>query len=295
MVPKTSKLELAVPNVNQFESVFKSAAKAVYRYKPIKLERALMVSDLDVPRAQTLVEQVRGFLGVAGQSVQWTTLDAEQSRTVEGLLGAIQQQQPDLVCTYRNLHTSAWRWPHSLGRHLDVLTQATNCPVMVIPHPNADADLQKALGQATVVMAMTDHLAGDDQLVNFAVSLTRPDGTLYLSHIEDKAILDRYIKTISKIPTINTDNAHTQIRRQLLKEPGDYIDSCRRALKQHNLPIQIEPIVGIGHHLGGYRQLVAEHGVDLLLMNTKDEDQLAMHGMAYPLAVELRETPLLML
>lgn len=30
-------------------------------------------------------------------------------------------------------------------------------------------------------------------------------------------------------------------------------------------------------------------------MNTKDEDQLAMHGLAYPLAVELREIPLLML
>jgi hypothetical protein len=30
-------------------------------------------------------------------------------------------------------------------------------------------------------------------------------------------------------------------------------------------------------------------------MNTKDEDQLAMHGLAYPLAIELRTIPLLML
>jgi len=30
-------------------------------------------------------------------------------------------------------------------------------------------------------------------------------------------------------------------------------------------------------------------------MYTKDEDQMAMHGVAYQLAVELRETPLLML
>jgi hypothetical protein len=35
--------------------------------------------------------------------------------------------------------------------------------------------------------------------------------------------------------------------------------------------------------------------VDLLVMNTKDEDHSAMHGLAYPLAVELRGTPLLML
>ena len=30
-------------------------------------------------------------------------------------------------------------------------------------------------------------------------------------------------------------------------------------------------------------------------MNTKDEDQLAMHGLAYSLAIELRAIPLLML
>ena len=38
-----------------------------------------------------------------------------------------------------------------------------------------------------------------------------------------------------------------------------------------------------------------EHGVDLVVLNTKDEDQLAMHGLAYPLAIELRQIPLLML
>ena len=41
--------------------------------------------------------------------------------------------------------------------------------------------------------------------------------------------------------------------------------------------------------------LIAEHSVDLVVLNTKDHEQLAMHGMAYPLAVELRNTALLML
>ena len=44
-----------------------------------------------------------------------------------------------------------------------------------------------------------------------------------------------------------------------------------------------------------YRRLIAERNVKLLVMNTKDEDQLAMHGLAYPLSVELRDTPLLLL
>ena len=44
-----------------------------------------------------------------------------------------------------------------------------------------------------------------------------------------------------------------------------------------------------------YQRLIEEHKVDLLVFHTKDEDQLAMHGLAYPLAVELRHIPLLMI
>jgi hypothetical protein len=32
-----------------------------------------------------------------------------------------------------------------------------------------------------------------------------------------------------------------------------------------------------------------------LVLNTKQEDQLAMHGLAYPLCVELQDSPILML
>ena len=54
-------------------------------------------------------------------------------------------------------------------------------------------------------------------------------------------------------------------------------------------------VVTLGHHLDEYKRLVIEHDVDLLVMNTKDDDQMAMHGLAYPLAVELRGVPMLLL
>ena len=61
------------------------------------------------------------------------------------------------------------------------------------------------------------------------------------------------------------------------------------------LEITVEELISMGHHLKTYIDIVKEHQVDLLVLNTKDEDQLAMHGLAYPLAVDLRQIPLLML
>lgn len=101
--------------------------------------------------------------------------------------------------------------------------------------------------------------------------------------------------TISRIPSIDTENSRRTILEQLLKEPTDYIRSCREVLEAEGLPIAVEEIVTKGLHRREFKQLVEKHEVDLLVFNTKDEDQLAMHGLAYPLAVELRQIPLLLL
>ena len=144
-------------------------------------------------------------------------------------------------------------------------------------------------------MAITDHLTGDHRLVNFAVRFTEESGTLLLTHIEDEAVFGRYIDVISKIPTIATDSAREELQRQLLKEPHDYIRSCSERLQTEGLAFQVEEIVILGHHIADLTRLIEEQQVDLLVLNTKDEEQMAMHGQAYPLAVELRKIPLLML
>ena len=100
---------------------------------------------------------------------------------------------------------------------------------------------------------------------------------------------------ISKLTQIDTETAGEGLESQLLKESHDHVKSCRAAIEAAEAPIKIEEIVTMGHRLDEYSRLIDEHEVDLLLMRTKDEDQLAMHGLAYPLAVELRKIPLLML
>ena len=59
--------------------------------------------------------------------------------------------------------------------------------------------------------------------------------------------------------------------------------------------MRVEEIVTVGNHMTEFRNLIEQHAVDLLVMHTKDDEQSAMHGLAYPLAVELREIPLLLL
>lgn len=281
--------------VDQFESVFKSAAKLAFKRETVRFDKVAVVTDLDAGEAKELTDRVRDFLSVLGEAPTWMALDGGRSETVDALMGLVEQEKPDLLVTYRNLHNAAWRWPYSLGRRLDVLTQATSCPVMVIPHPRDEARFERSMQHTRVVMAVTDHLAGDSRLVSFAASFTERGGHLFLTHIEDDAIIERYMDAISKIPSIDTDNARVEIIKQLLKEPRDYIDSCRRELGREDPELKVHSVVRTGHRLTEYKGLVEEQAVQLLVMNTKDQDQLAMHGLAFPLAVELREIPLLML
>jgi len=283
-------------NVDQFESVFKSATKTSFAYREIEIRKVLLVTDLEEGPAQQLSNQVRKFLAALGEdaSVNWRTVQGDEFQTVKELLDLVEKEGPDLICAYRHLHSQAWRWPYSLGEELDVLTQITSSPVLILPHPKAQS-LDEILKGTGSVMAITNHLTGDHRLVNFAAHFTEEKGTLFLTHIEDGAVFKSYIDVISKIPTITTDVAEEEILRQLLKEPHDYVRSCSDTLQAEGSTLQVQEMVSLGHHIADLTRLVEEHQVDLLVLNAKDEDQAAMHGQAYSLAVELRKIPLLML
>ncbi len=284
-------------NVDQFESMFRSASREVFRHERVNVESVLVVTDRDEAGAKLFGDELRRFLKVlsADEKVLWRDVHGSEFQTAGELLALVESAAPDIICTYRNLHSGAWRWPYSLGTHVDLLTQHTDVPVMLLPHPEAERSAEHALENTDTVMAIADHLAGDHRLVNYAVRFTRKAGTLWLTHVEDETTFERYMETISKIPTINTDEAREAVREQLLKEPQDYIGGCVEVLRKAGMDVSVEHLVAFGRHLAEYKRLIEQHAVDLLVLNTKDEDQLAMHGIAYALAVELREIPLLML
>jgi hypothetical protein len=283
--------------VDQFESVFRSAARTVFQPKAVEIDSVLVVCDGEGSAAEEFAARSRSFLGILDQreNLRWVTVQGSEFRTVPDLLDRVETERPGLICTHRHLHSESWRWPYTLGEYVDVLTQATTTPVLVIPHPERPEFQELAGRRPRSVMAMTNHLTGDHRLVNYAAHVTQAGGRLLLSHVEDDMIFERYMEAISKISTINTDVAREEIMARLLKDPEDYIDSCRKGLARSAPDLTVEAIVTSGHHARAHRRLVEEHEVDLLVMNTKDEDQLAMHGLAYSLAIELRAIPLLML
>ena len=282
--------------LDQFESEFRSAVRTPYVYSPLQLDRGLLVTDLPAPD-EHLLQNVQRFLGVGrdGKPMALEFVGIEPDDHVTQLLTLIENRRPDLLVTYRNLHSDAWSWPHSLGDAVDVLTQVTDVPVLLIPNPREDQNYADRLQGTRSVMAITDHLAGDHRLVNYAVSVTEPGGRLVLAHVEDRQDLARVVDAVSKIPAIDTETVKQELPRQLLKEPLNYAASCQEVLREAAVDIEIEHSVSFGHRLKDHLRLVEAREIDLLVLNTKDDDQLAMHGLAYPIAVQLRNTPLLML
>ena len=282
--------------IDEFESAFKSADKPRFYFEPSTLRRIDIVLDRSATELAGFVDHIKRFLehlDTTESELEFNVIDGNDYDGIGSLLEVVKRTRPDLVCSYRNLHIPADEFPYSLGVYVDVLTQATTIPILLLPRPDMLSGIVEP--ELKKVMAVTDHLAGDASLVSYAARMCRPEGTLYLAHIEDEQTFERYIATIGKIPEIDTTVARTTIMDQLLKEPRDYIESCREGIRAAGLPLTIEEIVTVGHYMSDYRALVRDHDIDLLVVNTKDDDQLAMHGMAYPLSVEMRDIPMMML
>jgi hypothetical protein len=281
--------------VDQFESVFKAAAKRVFVFERVPIRKILVVASQGSEGLEWFGARARALLRTLddGSVTTWEHAGDDAFSDVDDLLKLLDDVQPDLICTHRHLRSSAWTFRHSLGEYLDILLQQTALPVVVLPHPE-QKHLSCPEGTHTV-MAITDHLAGEDHLINVSVRFTEPEGTLHLVHVENKVAFERIMDAISKIPSLDTDQARTEITERLMKEPRDFLATCRVVLEENDVHCRVEEIITMGRRLVTLKNLVQQRSVDLLVMNTKDEDQLAMHGLAYPLAVELTETPLLML
>lgn len=277
--------------IDDFASVFRSAVKPTFTYKPLDLQTAVFVTDLDSEGAHALATQVRALLSHldAGEHLGLHTLSApEDWQDLPGLLELLEERKPQLIITHRHLLGQHKDLPHTLGSVVDTLTQHLEAPVLLLP-------LGVPLREADRVMVVTDHLTGDDPLVNWAIHLTPDDGTLMLCHIEDQDTFERYAEVLGRMTGVPTDEVVPRMREKLLGMPRDYILAVQREMKEQGIHETVLPLVQLGQPLALYQELVQQHDARLLVVNTKDPHQRAMESLSYALAVELRSLPLLLL
>lgn len=284
-------------NIDQFESQFRAAAKSRYYHKPLKVSSVLVVTDLDPDGARRYAERAAPFLTFGPHTPELTALSSADTADLGALLNRVQTEQPDLVITYRCLHSSAWKWPYTVGDHIEVLTQVSEAPVLLLPRIDTGDAADVPLQPPNIVLALSDHIVGENHLVRWAASMCPPHEWLVLTHVEDEHTFERYMALISKVPDVDTEIARREILERMQREAHDWVDSCRDSLEEilgKRAP-RVEAIFTLGKRMQTYKQLVARREARLLVLNTKDDDQLAIHGMAYPLMIELRQIPLLLL
>ena len=280
--------------IDEFESLFKRAERTRYHYEDISIRKVAVVTDGNLVMAKELGNDIKRFLPHLAGQADWQYVAGDQYGNVNDLLKIMVEHNPDLIVTSRCLDESSLVPQHTLGVYVDVMTQTLSTPILLLP---GTAPQPHPLGTRACqgVMVVTDNLAGDDQLVNHAVACTAAEGTVWLCHVEDDVLFRRYLEAIGRIPEINTEQAQDLIAEQLVAIPTQYARSCIEGLKAAGAERTIEQVIEFGHQVNRYRQLVAQHPVDLLVTNTKDKDQLAMHGVAYALSVELTDVAQLLL
>ncbi|MDA1248086.1 MAG: hypothetical protein O2820_02575 [Planctomycetota bacterium] len=281
-------------HIDEFESMFRKAERESFAHVEMPIESVALVTDGDVEAAEKLRGSLKKFLPMLADADNWRLITGDDYSNVSQLQQKLESEQTDLVITQRHLQENSLVPQHSLGVYLDVLTQVTSIPVLVLPgtaaHPT---DISGKVVQKTMVVA--DHISGDSRLINYGARFCPNGGTLWLCHVEDDAVLARIADAIEKIPEIDSETGRRLLETQLLKEASDYIQTCVEELKKDRPRIACESRVVTGHFLKQYSRLIDEAGIDLLVANTKDEDQMAMHGMAYSLSVELIDTAMLLL
>ena len=280
-------------HIDEFESMFRAAEREPFQHADIPLESVALVTDQSAEETDRRKDALTQFIPTLQGVDNWRLITGDQYSNVGQLIEQLDAEQTDLIVTYRHLREESLVPQHSLGVFLDVLTQVTSIPVLLLPGTSASPGDISNVCDRTMVVA--DHISGDARLINYGARMSPANGTLWLCHVEDDAVFERYMRAIERIPAINSEEARQLIETALVKESSDYIATCIEVLQTARPELTCESRVTKGHFLKQYTSLIEESEIDLLVANTKDEDQLAMHGMAYSLSVELINTAMLLL
>lgn len=279
-----------------FESVFRRAIRDQYEYGKVEIRTVLLLTDLEPVQLTDFEAGVFEFLANAleGQNYRLERLEGKDFSNWSDLKARVEAIHPDLIISYRLLRIPD-QITNSLGVYIDALSQSTEYPILIMPNPRFYGKFVPEDPQQITVLVATEHLYADHRLVNYAVGISEPGGRLILAHIEDEDTFNYYMKAIGRIPEIHTEAAKEHLKEQLVEVPRYYMESVKEALQDARPDLEVRFEVGLGHLITSYTELVKKHKVDILVVQTKDDTQMAAHSLGYSLAIEFIKMPVLLI
>ena len=146
--------DVPMSSIDQFESVFRSAVSPNYEPRPFPLQSVLLMSDLDDEAERAYPMDVERFFS-GSRPYKITSLPQEQSASIPTLVSQVGELAPPHH-PYRHVHNEVAEHAYTLGDHIEVLTQVTDAPILLFPHPNAWP--QERFVAPSRVLVLTDHL-----------------------------------------------------------------------------------------------------------------------------------------
>ncbi len=280
--------------IDKFESRFKSAYKKGYNYQNIEFSKITLITRKNLNHAKKIQEISSNLLPQYKEQYEWSLLPEDSFSSVREVLEKIEEFKPDIIISERNIKVTEESLVYGLSPYVETITQVTQTPVLLLANQSTE-QLEASIQNCDKVLAETNRLTGDDRIINWAVAFARPNGSLHLNHIEDSKTFNRYAEVLEKIPEINSALAQTKLKEELLKLPSDFISSVEKVLKTEVPELTVEGFVVLGHSIKDYKKFIETHEIDLLIVNSKNEDHLAMEGIAYEIAVEFKSNTILFL
>ena len=274
--------------IDHFASVFRAADKEIISIREREISKVLIVTDVNHEKSLEIWERWRSLFV---HSVDVVILHGETSRDISTITQKVEEAECDLIISYRCLHSDNWKYPHAVGSYIEVMTQLTSKPVLLMPHVLEDT---REYAPPESIVLISDDLTKEADLLGWACSFRGSQARCTLVELHNEAHFHRMMDVIAKIPQIDTEVAKDKIYLQLQKDSLDWVSRSQEIVGRWERPLSLQRTEMAQSCMTSCTELVQKEASELIVLNTKDEDQLAIHGLVYPFMVQFRHVPLLL-
>ena len=275
-----------------FESIFKRAQRISLEYSPPVLASVLVLVP-EQPDAMTtpIVEQT---LEILNRHKATTVTSQSLSNDIDELSisNLVLDHAPDLIVLQRHLLQGDHSWNRGFGGMVQSLIQHHATPILALP--NQLPNVREPFAVRTVA-AVVDQPLDNHGLVNWASTFCASGATLCLHHIEAEDQFERIMKSIERIPELNTETARTTLKRELMHEAQSFLNHCQLTLEQYRPDVTVQYSLEMTRVQHGYLNWITQIEPDLIVLDTLNATKALNRGIADALSLQFTDLPFLLL